>query len=52
MFSTFKLSLDEEILALLDLAIVWATISKIWANFLSNLLVTLLTIMTFSITTN
>ncbi len=41
MFWTFKLSLDEDILAFLDLAIVWATFSKIWVNCLSNLLVTL-----------
>jgi hypothetical protein len=35
------LSFDEEILAFLDLAIVWATFPQIWATFLSNLLVTL-----------
>jgi hypothetical protein len=40
MFCTFKLSFDVVILAILDLATVLATFSKIWEIF-SNLLVTL-----------
>jgi hypothetical protein len=41
MFWTFKLNFDVDILAILGLASVLATFSKIWAN-LSNHLVTLL----------
>ncbi len=33
MFWAFKLSFDVDILAVLGLAIVWATFSKIWVNF-------------------
>jgi hypothetical protein len=40
MFWTFKLSFDVDMLAILDLATVLATFSKIWA-FFPNLLVTL-----------
>ncbi len=37
----FKLSFDEDILPFFVLATVWATFSKIWANFFIKLLVTL-----------
>jgi len=42
MFLTIKLSFNEDILAFFDLATVWATFSKIWAIFFTNLLVTLI----------
>jgi hypothetical protein len=37
----FKFSFDEDILAFYCLATIWATFSKIWANFFHNHLVTL-----------
>jgi hypothetical protein len=41
MFLTFKLSFDEDILAFFGLATVLAPLSKIWANYFPNHLVTL-----------